>query len=176
MGCLRFFEAVFALPVGSFETWSVRATERPGDNLGQFFCGLLGSLWPCARFTALLESCEEKGSEVNSQLLTLLSGSTLCVQFSNLLKMGGGESVKVNFNVVVHSVVSDSHQHCLSAFPFLPHLAEPSGLLGTQSKWHPGAVEFLRVPHRALPLHVLGVRRALRHPALQCAVPCTLLR
>lgn len=49
--------------------------------------------------------------------------------------------------------------------------AQPSGLLAAQGQRRDGSVHLLHVPHRPLPLHVLGVWPALRRPALRRALP-----
>lgn len=57
-----------------------------------------------------------------------------------------------------------------------PPPAQPSGLLAAQGQRRYGTAHLLYVPHRPLPLHVLGVRPALRHPAVQRALPLAAVR
>lgn len=54
-------------------------------------------------------------------------------------------------------------------------VAGDAGLLAAQGQWRHGAAEFLHLPHRTLPLHVLGLRLALRHPAVQRSLPSAAL-
>uniref|UniRef100_A0AAQ4RZE9 TLC domain-containing protein n=1 Tax=Gasterosteus aculeatus aculeatus TaxID=481459 RepID=A0AAQ4RZE9_GASAC len=55
-------------------------------------------------------------------------------------------------------------------------LIQPPGMLAAQGQRRHGPPHLLPVPHRPLPLHVLGVRPPLRHPALQRALPPAAVR
>lgn len=57
-----------------------------------------------------------------------------------------------------------------------PSPAQPPGLLGAQGQWRYGTTHLLYVPHRLVPLHVLGVWQPLQHPALQRALPPAVVR
>lgn len=50
-------------------------------------------------------------------------------------------------------------------------LIQPPGVVAAQGQRRHGAAHLFHVPHRPLPLHVLGVRPPLWHPAVQRALP-----
>lgn len=69
-----------------------------------------------------------------------------------------------------------SSLHPFLSFRPAPPPAQPPGLVAAQGQWRHGAAHLFHVPHRPLPLHVLGVRSPLWHPAVQRALPPAAVR